>query len=107
MEENKTEATPTGPANKPKVREPKTPEKQAFIYLGPILPGGILFKGAIFKDKIPEYLDSYIEKLPEVKKLLVEVKDSPKFIKALKEPGTQEHALYQYVEKERGVLKDV
>lgn len=89
----------------------KSQNKQAFIYLGPNIPGGILFTGSIFKSSPEElkYLEETIEKLPEIKELFVEVQNLPQFKKDLTEQGTEAYRLYQNVELliREGALKNV
>jgi len=109
---------------KPKEPKPKTAaeqtakaktEKQAFMYLGPNLPGGRLFCGNLFKcnslDEIP-HLGGVFEKIPEVKQLFAEVKQVPMLQKQLKEQGTRAYGLYQHTVSliaaaiKEGVFKD-
>ena len=81
--------------------------KKAYIYLGPSLPNGILFTGNIFKKEISEHLSVTIEKLTEIKRLLVESREVPAFKKALEQQGSEAYRLYQLVEMrvKEGVLK--
>jgi len=87
--------------------EPKN-TKQAFMYLGPNIPGGLLFRGSVYK-QMPEHLTGVFEKLPEIKDLFIEVKDAPDFKAKLTQQGSEAHRLYQVVESliREGALKDV
>ena len=112
-------------AKKGKGKDTKTTEadeaktntaKCAFMYLGPNIPGGRLFDGNLFKcdacDDI-KHLEDLFEKLPEVKRLIVEVKQVPDFKKQLLEQGTRASGLYQQAQIQiaaaikRGEFKDV
>ena len=103
---NEIEGVATENTNKPqkdkaknnKPTESKPTKKQAFMYLGPNIPGGVLFNGNLFKcnsiDDI-EHLKVLFEKLPIVKELLVEVKQVPEFKRKILEQGTKESLLLQ------------
>lgn len=88
---------------------PPKKKKKVFMYLGPNLPGGILFSGSSYKDTIPEHLAEVLEKHPELKKLFVEVTEVVKFKGNLNKPGTTAHALYEKVlkQREKGVYNNV
>ena len=94
----------------------KTAEKQAYMYLGPNIPGGRLFSGNLFKCNSPDdigHLEDLFEKLPGVKRLFVEVKKVPEFKRQLSEQGTQASGLYSQAQIEilaaikEGVFKHV
>lgn len=74
-------------------------KKQAFIYLGPSIPGGLLFHGALFKGEAPPY-DEIYAKYPSIKNLLIEVGQAPYFKAKLQEAGSLESELYQRLEQE-------
>jgi|GEM_PF-1994388 len=112
----------TDTAKKPKAKDTKQAEvkgkveKQAYMYLGPNIPGGRLYGGNLFKccsaDEISHLEDLY-EKLPTVKRLIVEVNKVPDFKRQLQEQGTQASGLYQQAQMEisaaikEGVFKNV
>ena len=90
--------------------------KCAFMYLGPNIPGGRLFSGNLFKCDSPDditHLEDLFEKLPEVKRLLIEVKQVPDFKRQLLTQGTQASGLYQQAQMQiaaaikEGVFKHV
>ena len=87
-------------------KRPQGP-KQAYMYLGPNIPGGLMFKGSVYKE-IPEHLKDTFEKLPDIKKLLIEVKNVPKFKAEVEQQGSEAHRLYQDVENrlKEGALRD-
>ena len=94
----------------------KSTKKQAFMYLGPNVPGGTLFSGGLFKcDSLKDikHLDGLFEKLPAIKKLFVEVKDAPEFKRQLCEQGTHANSLYSQAQAQiaaaikEGVFKNV
>jgi hypothetical protein len=118
MDENeKTNIAPQEEAEKKKAATKKSPpvekapekmKKQAYMYLGPNIPGGILFSGQISKGELPAYLADAIKKIPEIKELFIEVKEAPAFKDELKKQGTEAYRLYQNVEKliGEGVLRN-
>jgi len=69
------------------------------IYCGPNIPGGVLSKYRIFIDGIPEYLDTLIDKCPEIKILFANVADLAKVDKAIGIKGTPEQIAYEKVMK--------
>ena len=100
------------PAKKKKEKNHKpaqlSKQKCAFMYVGPNVPGGRLFTGSLYRDALPKHLDEDFEKLPEMKKLFVNVCDLPKIKIDLREPGKEAYRLYQVVELAimEGVLKN-
>jgi hypothetical protein len=80
-------------------------KKQAFMYLGPNIPGGILFTGGVFKE-LPVYLKDVFEKAPDVKKLFVEIKEVSTFKAELERQGSEPYRLRQSVARliDEGVL---
>lgn len=79
-----------------KRRKRASQKKQAFMYLGPNLPGGILFTGSIYKE-LPEHLKGVFEKAPEIKKLFVEIKGVPAYKAELERQGSEPNRLRQSV----------
>ena len=86
----------------------KNKQKCAFMYVGPNVLNEHLFTGSLYKDSLPEYFEEKFEKLPELKKLFIDVNTLPVVKKELAEQGTMIYSLYQYVETkiQEGVLKD-
>ena len=98
--------------NKATKTNKKVEVKQAYMYLGPNIPGGILFRGSVVKGGTPEdlaHLKDVFSKIPEVKDLFVEVKQVPQFKADIENQGTEAHRLYQNVEVliREGALKNV
>jgi len=92
-------------------KAPKSTSKQAFMYLGPNIPGGRLFSGSVIRGGSPAdiaHLQDVLEKLPEVKGLFVEVVKVPKFKAEVVTQGTEAHRLYTVAvsQLKKGVLKD-
>ena len=83
-------------------------DKRAYMYLGPNLPGGLLFRGSVFK-AWPEHLAYLFEQIHEIKDLFIEVKDVPEFKRNVEEQGSEAYRLYQNVEIliGEGALKNV
>lgn len=71
---------------------------RSYVYLGPNIPGGMLWTGNIFKNEYPKHLNELFEETPEIKELFAEVKDVPKFKQKLSIKGTEENRLYTVVE---------
>lgn len=89
----------------------RTTSRQAFMYLGPNIPGGRLFSGSVIRGGSPndlQHLQDVLEKLPEIKGLFVEVAKVPKFKEDVRTQGTEAHRLYTVVvsQLKKGVLKD-
>ena len=84
-----------------------TRDNKAYVYMGPNVPGGLLFTGSVYKG-IPEHLKDTFEKLPEIKDLFVEVHALPGFKEDLKDQGSEAYRLYQHVESliREGALKN-
>lgn len=117
----KSSAKPRGAANvqsapasagKPKKEKKSTPNKKpcdnkAFMYLGPNIPGGILFNGGVYKE-LPEHLKDTFEKVPEIKELFIEIKEAPAFKAELERQGSEAYRLHQNVERliSEGVLRN-
>jgi hypothetical protein len=53
----------------------------------------------VYKE-IPAHLEGVFEKAPAIRKLLVEVKDAPKFKAEVARQGSPAHSLYQLAESE-------
>ena len=84
--------------------------KQAYMYLGPNIPGGRLFRGSVIKSALDDlaHLKDVFDKIPEVKDLFVEIKQVPQFKAEVAEQGTEAYRLYQNVETliREGALKN-
>lgn len=80
-------------------------EKQAFIYLGPTVKGGVLISGSIHK-VIPEHLKGVFEKAPTLEKLFIEVKDVSRFKVDVQTQGSIAFNNYYNAIKELEEVKD-
>ena len=89
-----------GAAAKEKTRKPaqKAQQKCAYMYVGPNIPGGRMFTGSLYRDNLPKHLDDLFNKVPEIKKLCVDVQTLPKIKKEVTEQGTEAHRLYKHIE---------
>lgn len=83
-------------------------QKCAFMYVGPNAPMENLFTGSLYKDSLPEMFEEKFSKLPELKKLFIDVASLPAVKKEVAEQGTKMYSLFQYVETklQEGVLKN-
>ena len=83
-------------------------QKCALMYVGPNAPMEGLFSGNTYRDCLPEYYNEKFARLPELKKLFIDVYSLPAVKQELAEQGTKMHSLYQYVEAQiqEGVLKN-
>ncbi len=82
--------------NRKQTTETKTIKKeikQAYMYLGPTLKGGILNNGSIYKEK-PKHLKELLEKAPTIEKLFIEINDVSKFKNDLTNQSTVAFRLY-------------
>jgi hypothetical protein len=106
-DENENAVTPsTGKATASKARRTASPppakeatKKQAYMYLGPNIPGGILFNGAILKNELPAHLNDVFAKIPALKALCVEVKEAATFKQELERQGSEPNRLVQNVKR--------
>ncbi|WP_051775872.1 hypothetical protein [Paenibacillus tyrfis] len=99
--------TPDAPIQeKPKLKQQRTAPAQtapqeAFIYIGPNLPGGLLSRFRIFRGGIPEYLESTLREQPKIERLIVPVSGLSEALARTSTPGTIEYAAAQDVLRER------
>ena len=108
---NQRKSKTTVSANPPPIKTVVTKKKKqttAFMYMGPNIPGGMLFNGSLYREQ-PTHLNDLFEKIPEVKQLIIYAKDVPKFKLDVEVQGSEAHALYHHVQKriDEGALKDV
>jgi hypothetical protein len=82
-----------------KIKQNENTKKQALIYLGPNIPGGILNNGSVYSD-YPTHLKDLFEKMPKLKLLFVEVLDVTNFKKELETTGSEALRLYEEIKKE-------
>lgn len=82
-------------------------KKQAYMYLGPNVPGGVLFTGGVYKE-LPEHLGKVFEKIPEIKGLFIDIKSVPAFKAEVERQGSEAFRLRQNVERliSEGALKN-
>jgi len=85
----------------------RTKQTNAYMYLGPNIPGGLLFTGTICRE-MPTHLDDLFKKIPEVKALFLECKAIPQAKKDLAVQGSEAHRLYHAIiaRIKEGVLKN-
>jgi len=75
----------------------KSPER--LIYIGPNVPGGILSRYQIFKGGFPPHCEELFKKLPEIKKLFVDVLTLSKAQEQLDKEGSELARVYGVVAK--------
>jgi hypothetical protein len=68
------------------------------IYCGPNLGGSGLLQYTIYKQELPEHLNSQFANCPEVKELFIPVEELAKVQAEIKQPGTIFYRLYQIVQ---------
>lgn len=71
-------------------------ESPQLIYIGPTLPNG-LTRFALFRGGKPTYLQSTLERIPELDALFVSVSDFTKSQAEIYQTGTRLHAAFQAV----------
>ncbi len=57
------------------------------MYIGPSVPG-VVKRGTVFLDRLPEELVDVTKKMPGIKNLVVPIEEITKATQALKEPGS-------------------
>lgn len=88
-----------------KLREPtaKAAEPKAVIYLGVSIPGTALSFGSIYKNGYPEAIKALMERIPEIKPLMIEAGKVADFKRELKVKGSYASTLYsKLAEKIKG-----
>jgi hypothetical protein len=68
------------------------------IYCGPNLGSRGLLRYVIYKQELPEHLNSLFAKCPEIKELFIPVQELAKVQAEIKQPGTIFYRLYQVVQ---------
>lgn len=66
------------------------------MYIGPTVPG-VVKRGTVFLDRLPEELVDVTKKMPGIKNLVVPIEEITKATQALKEPGSVEYVSYNKV----------
>ncbi|MBJ6362100.1 hypothetical protein ACFOQM_12440 [Paenibacillus sp. GCM10012307] len=69
------------------------------IYLGPNLRGGRLLQSTVFRDGVPDYLQSLLEELPDVASLIVSLEQIADVEQRIQKTGTAENVAYQRLAK--------
>ena len=77
-----------------------TQENEAVIYTGPNILAMALQKFQIFKGGLPPYVTRAIEKIPEIKNLIVPVTELETMRQKISRPGTNESRLSDIVQKD-------
>ena len=64
------------------------------IYAGPTMHRRVIIAGSVYRDGIPANIQALIEKIPDVGRIIVPVKDFSSVRQAAKTEGTEYHRLY-------------
>lgn len=75
-------------------------EPERLIYVGPNIPGGVLWTGQVFKGGYPPHLAELFERHPEVKELFVPVATLSEVQKKIRTAGSNEWRLFETVRRE-------
>ena len=77
-----------------------TQEPEAVIYTGPNIIAMALQKFQVFRGGLPPYVTRAIEKIPEIKNLIVPVTELETMRQKIGRPGTNESRLFDVVQRE-------
>lgn len=68
------------------------------VYVGPTLHRRALVMGNSYRGGLSEYVEGLVSKIPELDRMIVPMAEVSGTRRRLKEPGTEENRLYQYLE---------
>ena len=74
-------------------------EKEPSIYTGPNIFDMALQRFQVFKGGLPPYVNRAIEKIPEIKGLIVPVSELENTREKINKPGTQEARFFNDIQK--------
>ena len=87
-------------ASAPVSHEPLAAAEQVtLIYVGPNVAGSPLKQFQVFRGGLPKYIEAEIEKIPEIKGLIIPVEKLETARRKIKAPGTNEARLFDTVLK--------
>jgi hypothetical protein len=67
---------------------------ETVIYAGPTMHRRVMVAGSVYKGGIPAHVQTLIEKVPDIGKIIVPVRDYPEARAAAKTQGTEYHRIY-------------
>ncbi len=77
-----------------KITEPD-PRDDVQVYLGPTLHKRTLVTASIYRGGLSDHVKRVIEKVPELRTLIVPLADVARTRRKIGEPGTEENRVYQ------------
>lgn len=80
-------------------------ESETVIYTGPNIFAMALQKFQVFRGGLPPYVKRAIEKIPEIKSLIVPVSELENMRRKIDKPGTNEARLFAIVQRAAGKVK--
>lgn len=81
-------------------------QENPVIYVGPNIFTLAMQKFQVFTNGIPVYVQRAIEKIPEIKKLIIPVEELEKMRARIAKAGTKEARIFYKVQKEAEKLRD-
>ena len=70
---------------------------ETHIYIGPTLHQRSLVSGSAFRNGIPAYVDRLIEKIPDLRQLIIPVEDLSVLRVEMHRDGTELNRVYNYL----------
>ena len=83
-----------------KITEPD-PRENVQVYLGPTLHKRTLVEANCYRGGLTDYVTGLIGKIPELRTVIVQLDDAAYTRRKIKEPGTEENRVYQYLKTVR------
>ena len=76
---------------------PHDPRGDIRVYVGPTLHRRAIVEASVFRGGLSAHVSRLIEKIPELETLIVPLSGLSEAKKCVKEPGTAENGIYQYL----------
>jgi hypothetical protein len=73
------------------------PRDDVKVYIGPTLHRRVLVASSVFRGGLSPHVTGLIEKIPELGQMIVPLDEVVEAKRRIKEPGTTEHGLCQYL----------
>jgi hypothetical protein len=77
--------------------EPADPRGDIRVYIGPTIHRRMMVAGTCFRGGLNAHVTGMIAKIPEIASLIVPLSEVVEAKRRVKEPGTAEHGIYQYL----------
>ena len=80
-------------------------ENEPVVYTGPNIHPLALQRFQVFRGGLPPYVQRAIERIPEIEKLIVPVRELESTRRKIDKPGTNEARLFHAVQKAAGGIR--